>query len=206
MTAITNIRRFWRTRKEGLLAGGLVGLIVALVYKSMGGTFSFATIDIQSRAAGSLAALSQAELSSVAFFATMVAWIIVGAIIGFLLDIKFGLRFSRKTRFWMLITALVLLAYVLFVLPIPIGNEGLGREAGFFKGIMTGIKALPKTMGTGWFGFLMFTIITGILSFIGNLLNPDPAIPIWIFFVAGFMIILFLKKRGQQEQPLIIER
>lgn len=188
-----NIKRY----KLGIAVGALVGIASAVAYKITGGDFMFAVADIQSRTAG--LALNQQEAISFAYVTTVLSWIIIGAIIGFVIDWKYGFKFSQKTKRWLLITALILLAYILF------GDTNLGRAGGPGSGKLGTLGTLGKM---GWpFATILFVAVTGIFSFFKALIAPSPTIPIWIFFVAGFMILLFLRKGGGGgEQPLIIQR
>lgn len=51
---------------------------------------------------------------------------------------------------------------------------------------------------------LIGIVITGFFSFIKALFAPQQGIPVWVWFVAGFALFIFLK--GQKEQPPIIVR
>lgn len=185
--------------KEGVFAGGLVGLGAAIAYKLSGGTFSFALVDIQSRGAGIFATLSQNELSAIAYFLTLIAWVIIGAIIGFLIDMKFGLKFSKKTRNGLLVAALILFGYLLFA------DGNLGRAG--IESRATATTALGALGKIGWPAATLVTIIIAqIFGFFKAIFAPEPTFPIWIFFVAGFAILLFLRRGGKQEQPIIIRQ
>ena len=184
--------------RAGALAGGLVGLGVAAFYRLSGGDFMFAVANIQSRAAESTSTLSQPELLSLAYVTTLLSFIIIGAIIGMILDHYIGLNFSKKTRMWLLIATGILLAYTLF--GDNLGRAGIESRAGAFQYFQT----LSKSSG----GFLLFLgiVVTSLFSFLKSLVAPASMdIPIWIWFVAGFLLMLLLRRR-QPEQPIVIQR
>lgn len=194
-----NIKQIWNNIKRyriGIAVGALVGLVAAVAYKVTGGDFMFAVADIQSRTSG--LALNQQEMISIAYIATVLAWIIIGSLIGWVLDWKYGFKFSQKTKRWLLIIAIILLAYTLF------GDINLGRAGGPGSGKLGIIGTLGKM---GWpFATILFVAVTGIFSFLKALIAPQPSIPIWIFFVAGFILLLMFRKRGGGEQPILIQR
>ena len=186
--------------KTGIMIGAFIGLAVAVIYKLFIGEFSFELVNLQSRGAA-LNSLSEFQLSQFLFFNTAIAWIIVGAVIGLFVDMKFGLNFSKKTR-KMIMVALVILLLVSLNFSFGTGESTSTTERG---------AKLPKVGGTGWFGTLAgasggFLFFLGfIIDSILGIFRPQPAIPIWVFFVGGFLLLLMFQRR-QPEQPLIIQR
>jgi len=199
MAGFKTIKRMFQTGKEGALAGGLIGLASAVAIKLSGGTFSFAIIDVQSRAADAVSILSPPELAALAYFVTAMAWILVGVAIGLFIDLRFGLNFTKKTRTTLWVVFLVLLAFVL------LGGDNLGRAGIDATESRSSLATLGKM---GWpFATVIAIVIGQVIGFFNGIFAPQPQFPIWIFFVAGFGILLFLRRGGgRQEQPLILRQ
>lgn len=191
------IIKFFKDNKWGALGGALVGLTAGLYYKLSGGDFLFAVANIQSRASG--LSLTQQDLTGLAYITTVIGWVVIGALIGMFIDYKIGFKFSSKTRKFLLIASLLLFAYLIFA-PLDIINTSDGsRAAAPYQWFTT----LSKS-SAGFLTFIFF-LITGLFSTLKGMASPDPSIPIWIFFVAGFVLLLLLRRR-QPEQPIIIQR
>ena len=190
--------KFIKINKWGALAGTLVGLGVATFYRLTGGDFMFAVADTQSRASG--LSLTQQGVIGLSYITTIIGWIIIGALIGVFIDYKIGFKFSQKMKKSLLIITLLLFVYTIFA---PLGITTLpdgSREAA----PLTWFTTLSKSSGT--FLTFLFFAITGLFGTIKGMFAPEPSIPIWIFFVAGFVFLLMFRKKGGGEQPIIIQR
>lgn len=189
--------------KTGIWAGALVGLAAALSYKYFVGDFTFVYNSLTGRsadAASLLASLPNFQSAQLIFFVTAVAWVIIGAVLGIIVDKYFGLKFSQKTKRALLIIGSILVVYSLYLS--FGGTTDISREAGIGSAIGSFANSNPIT-----FSFIFYTVFSAITGAISSIFNPQPTIPIWIFFVIGFVLLLFLRRSGgQQEQPIIIQR
>lgn len=181
--------KFFKENKWGALSGAIVGVGAAIFYKLSGGDFVFAMANLQGRAG-----LPEMTLIDLAYWVTVFSWIIIGAIFGIIIDKYLGFKFSPKTKKILLIIGGLLLIYLLFF------DIGMGR----------GVKTPPVSGAVTLFtsgAFLTFLsfVLFSLFGAIKGIFAPSPSIPIWLFFVGGFLILLLLKRR-QPEQPIIIQR
>lgn len=185
----------------GAVAGASVGIISVLLYKFFGGDFTFAIANLQGRTADASSTFNQFELLSIAYVVIVFAWVIIGAAIGIFIDNKIGFKFSKGAKNVLLISAILLLIYSLSIA--PTSREGTASAiAGASKTLVGGGWFNTLSQSSGAFLFFLGWVITSILG----AFKPQPQIPIWIFFIAGFIILLMLRRRGGGEQPLIIQR
>lgn len=195
------------------MAGALVGLVVAIFYKYLFGDLTFAVSDIANTAAEKIPTF---QLSQLTFFIAALSCILLGAVIGFIIDKQIGLKFLPKTKMIMWIIGGILVIYLFQLTSIQdqpgadSTRQSLSRGAGPTSPITPGfggsVFALLNKLSPFWLATLFYGVISGFFGLIKSIVAPTPAFPIWIFFVAGFFLLLILRRKGGGEQPIIIQR